>query len=428
MVAIKELSDKLNLFPLFMNLNLRYNPTHQGIMKGTKNISDLPKLSAHNFISKDLPYDFCVSESLTILNKNINSIKNKKIAIGISGGTDSSINTLLLSKKDDISLKLFSIGFNDQSDEFKDARIVAKLANREYKEFIQEDIITDLPLMVWKFDAPKSNLWPYYNFKIVKDLGADATLSGEGGDELFGGYYFRYMEYLKNIPNSPFRRAKRYLYARKRDWIPNQHRMFGKKFKKNKEAFYKSNDLISFFVPTFNNKLPYLDQIFLADFNFKLRFDFNFVDCVFARKEKIQIHSPFLKSNIIKFATHIPHKYKFNKLTSKMILRDILKKIGAPKKIYEKPKQGWGMKPITIWNRGLADKCERFLIDGNLVRDGWINRIWVRNIFSLIEKKKKTQPESTYPYINKMWDILSFEIFYIQKILKESKNGHISNW
>ena len=46
-----------------------------------------------------------------------------------------------------------------------------------------------------------------------------------------------------------------------------------------------------------------------------------------------------------------------------MILRDILKKIGAPKKIYEKPKQGWGMRPITIWNRGLDDKCERVLLD-----------------------------------------------------------------
>jgi len=425
---MKELSNQLNLFPLFMNLNLRFNPTPKGVIKGTKNSSNLPKLSYQNFISKDIPYDFCVNRTLDILRKNINSIKNKRIAIGLSGGTDSSINTLLLSTNDDISLKLFCIGFNDQSDEFNDARIVAKLANQEYKEFIQEDIITDLPLMVWKFGAPKSNLWPYYNFKIVKELGADATLSGEGGDELFGGYFFRYLEYLKSIPRTPFGRAKRYLYARKRDWIPNQNGMFGKKFKKNKEANYKSDDLISFFVPTFKNRLSYLDQIFLADYNFKLRFDFNFVDCVFAREEKIKIHSPFLKSNIINFATHIPHKYKFNKLTSKMILRDILKKIGAPKKIYEKPKQGWGMRPITIWNRGLDDKCERFLLDGNLVRDGWINRTWVQNVFSFIEKKKKMMPESTYPFINKIWDILSFEIFYIQKILKESKNGYISNW
>ena len=170
-----------------MNLNLRYNPTPSGVIKGSKNSSNLSKLSYQNFISKDIPYDFCVNKTLDILSKNINSIKNKRIAIGLSGGTDSSINSLLLSKNDDISLKLFCIGFSDQSDEFDDARIVAKLANREYKEYYQDDIITDLPLMVWKFGAPKSNLWPYYNFKIVKELGAEATLSGEGGDELFGG-------------------------------------------------------------------------------------------------------------------------------------------------------------------------------------------------------------------------------------------------
>ena len=76
-----------------------------------------------------------------ILEKNIKSIKNKKIAIGISGGTDSSINTLLLSQRDDISLKLFSIGFNDESDEFDDARIIAKLGNCEYKEVVLEVII-----------------------------------------------------------------------------------------------------------------------------------------------------------------------------------------------------------------------------------------------------------------------------------------------
>ncbi len=93
-------------------------------------------------------------------------------------------------------LKCFCIGFNDKDDEFDDARKVAKLVNCEYKEIIIEDVLQDLPLLIWKFNAPKSNLWPYYNLKAVKELGANTTLSGEGGDELFGGYYFRYKKYL----------------------------------------------------------------------------------------------------------------------------------------------------------------------------------------------------------------------------------------
>lgn len=409
-------------------LNLRYNPTEKGILKGSKNKSDILKLSYRDFLEKNLSYGFCVNKTQEILEKNIQSIRNKKIAIGLSGGTDSSINTLLLSKRDDISLKLFSIGFNDESDEFEDARIIAKLANCEYKEVVLEDIITEMPEMVWQFGSPKSNLWPYYNSKTVKTLGATATLSGEGGDELFGGYFFRYLNYLKIIPKTPFQKAKRYLFSRTRDWTPNQTRLFGTKFKKNKKNLYTSKDLISFFAPTFDNKLPYLNQIFLADFNYKLRLDFNYVDTVFAKKQKIQIYTPFLNKNLIQFATHIPYKYKLSKKTSKMILRDILKKIGTPKRIYEKPKQGWGMRPTTIWNRGLSDKCEKFLMNGTLVRDGWINRHWLKETFQLIENKKRINEATIYPFINKMWDVLSFEIFYIQRILNESKKGKIVDW
>ena len=338
------------------------------------------------------------------------------------------MNTLLLSRNENVLLKCFCIGFNDKDDEFDDARKVAKLVNCEYKEIIIEDVLQDLPLLIWKFNAPKSNLWPYYNLKAVKELGANTTLSGEGGDELFGGYYFRYKKYLEITPRTPFQRAKRYLYSRKRDSVPNQHRIFGNRFKRNGKLLFNSKNLISHFEKVFKNKLSYLNQIFLADFNFKLRFDYNFVDNVFAKTEGVNIVSPFLTKNMIQFASHIPSSYKLGSNTSKMILRDILKKLGAPAQIYEKPKQGWGMQPTTVWERGLADRCERFLLNGNLVRDEWINKQWLKDAYSFIENKKNTDKETTYPFINKIWDILSFEIFYRQKILKESKNGKIGNW
>ena len=86
------------------------------------------------------------------------------------------------------------------------------------------------------------------------------------------------------------------------------------------------------------------------------------------------------------------------------------------------------MKPTTVWKNGLDDKCERFLFDGTAVRDGWINKKWVKETYSIIDKKKNSNPEFIYSHINKIWDVLSFEIFYRQRILKESKNGMISGW
>lgn len=418
----------LNLKPLFFYLSIRYNPTDLAIIRGFHNRPELVKLRPSDFNKHLLSYDYCVKKTEEMLKKNISSIKEKKVAIGLSGGTDSSLNTIFLSKNENIDLKCFCVGFGDTDDEFKDARTVAKLANCELKEIIIDNIMKDLPLLIWKFGAPKSNLWPYYNFKIVKQLGASTTLSGEGGDELFGGYYFRYKKYLEKIPRIPFERAKWYIFARTREWVPNQYRMFGKRFKEKRKLVVGVKDLVSHFLSAFDNNLSYLNQIFLADFNYKLRYDFNFVDSVFATTEKVKLESPFLKSNIINFATHIPSQFKVGKNTSKMILRDILKRNGAPEHIYNKPKQGWGMKPTTIWKSDLGDKCREFLLDGNLVRDGWINREWLKETISIIEKNKNVDSENTHRYVNKIWDVLSFEIFYIQRVLGESKHGKISNW
>lgn len=417
---------KINQESLFYTLSLRYNPTKNGIIQGTKNYPNLKALSYRNFTQRNFDYKSCVEKTESILNQNISKVKDKNVAIGLSGGTDSSLNALILSKNNRTNLKLFCIGFGDEKDEFNDARLVAKLTNRDYREFIIKDIVKDFPDRVWEFGSPKSNLWIYYNFKIVKKLGAKTTLSGEGGDELFGGYYFRYKNYLKKNPKSAFERAKWYIFGRSRDWIPNYHNMFGSKFKESLKIYDKK--IINLFVDNFKNDLPFISQIFLSDYNHKLRFDFELTDNIFATKEKIRVVSPFLNSNLINFATHIPTSFKISENSSKMILREILKKNGMPRKIYEKPKQGWGMNPITIWKQGLDDKCEKFLFDGNVVRDGWIDKKFIKEIFSIIEQNKNSNPEKTYPFINKIWDLLSFEIFYLQRILFESKKGKITGW
>ena len=422
------MNNSINPTSLFLTLSLRYNPTKNSILSRQKNIPSLRALNSKNFSELPMDYNHCLKKTEEFLEKSISRISEKKIAIGLSGGTDSSLNALFASKSEKINLKLFCMGFGDSSDEFKDAEKIAKMCNADYHEIIIDDIVKDLPQRIWEFGSPKSNLWVYYNFKTVKKLGANATLSGEGGDELFGGYFFRYKKYLQNIPKTPFERAKRYVFSRPRDSISNYQSLFGKNIQNYKRTILDSNVIISKFLPAFQNKLPFLSQIFLADYNYKLRFDFKMVDDIFAKNEKIKIYSPFLNKDLIHFATHIPNNFKLSKNTSKMILRDLLKKLGAPKSIYEKPKQGWGMKPTTIWKQGLDDKCERFLFDSYVVRDNWINKKWIKNTFNYIEKNKNSNPEKTYPYINKIWDVLSFEIFYIQKILNQSKHGNISNW
>jgi len=52
-----------------MMLNLRYNPTDKGILKGTQNKSNVSKLTYKDFSEKNFSYDFCVNKTLEILEK-----------------------------------------------------------------------------------------------------------------------------------------------------------------------------------------------------------------------------------------------------------------------------------------------------------------------------------------------------------------------
>src|SRR5579863_7511558 len=150
------LNESMNIKQLFFYLSVRYNLTNTGVIKGTKNTPHLNKISAVDFTEWDLDYYYCVKKTENILRHNIYLIHDKKVAIGLSGGTDSSLNAILLSKNDKISLKCFCIGFNDADDEFDDARSVAQMVGCDYREIVIDDVVQDLPLQIWKFGAPKS--------------------------------------------------------------------------------------------------------------------------------------------------------------------------------------------------------------------------------------------------------------------------------
>jgi asparagine synthase (glutamine-hydrolysing) len=115
------------------------------------------------------------------------------VGVLLSGGIDSSVLAALAATESSKRLQTFSIGFEERAfDELEDARKVAERYDTDHHELVLRPDVADLlPKIVATFDEPfaDSSALPTY---VVSELAArhvKVGLSGEGGDELFGGYY-----------------------------------------------------------------------------------------------------------------------------------------------------------------------------------------------------------------------------------------------
>jgi asparagine synthase (glutamine-hydrolysing) len=124
----------------------------------------------------------------------------------LSGGLDSSLIAYIGSKLSKKKIKTFSIGLSADSPDLKHARIMAKFLNSEHNEilFSIEEGIESLGKVIFHIESydtttVRSSTPMYLIGKKIKELYPDlkVLLSGEGSDELFGGYL-----YFKNSPSS----------------------------------------------------------------------------------------------------------------------------------------------------------------------------------------------------------------------------------
>src|SRR5207302_1485304 len=120
-------------------------------------------------------------------------VSDVPVGVMLSGGVDSALLAALAAEESPEPLRTFSIGFEERSfDELADARRVAERYGTRHRELVlRPDAALLLPALAAAFDEPfgDSSALPTY---LVSRLAAEdvkVALSGEGGDELFGGYY-----------------------------------------------------------------------------------------------------------------------------------------------------------------------------------------------------------------------------------------------
>jgi len=388
-------------------LTIRYNP---------EETSTIPRLTWKNLSNKYDDSDGKKTQKLleTSLSQMIPD-DEKVLCVSLSSGIDSTLSLALLRKvfpeKKIVAIcGVFKKGF----DESKQAEKIAKKFDTEFKIVHMNSIFTNMPKIISITGNPK---WNTYNHLISKEAKKHSNIlvTGDGADEIFSGYTFRYKKFLDSCTSSDNWKTKtiKYLDCHNRDWVPDQNKMFGSTIQ------FNWNDIYKYFKSSFSSKLPSLLQVMMADFNGKLLYDFIPTSKSISKYYKISILSPFVNNEVIDFGMNLNmlQKYDFKSQKGKLVLRKITKRLGIK---HIDNKIGFSPAILYDWEEFGKNICSKYLMDKDsyVFQQKLINYDWVLHAIEKIEN------DADIRYLNRLISILALEIWYrifISKELNSSK-------
>ena len=352
--------------------------------------------------------EFIEKAIVSAIRKKLDVSSVNKACIALSGGIDSTLILTLIKKTiPDLQVDAISIKFADSIDETENASRIAAELDTNHHIVYEDNYLRELPKAISIIKLP---FWVLHWYHVVKKSQSLSKYlaSGDGGDELFGGYTFRYKKFLSLIGSNstPLEKAKAYLSCHERDRVPDQEKLFGKKSKFSWESIYET------LVPYFDNPLSPIEQVFLADYNGKLLYNFNPVNTKILNHFGVESISPLLSEDMISHALSIPfqHKYDGTKDIGKMSLRKLLSKYNM-EKLIQNEKLGFNVNTLNLWKSFGQSLCQEYLIDSEITKNGWINKEWISKYIDRTDLDVK--------YVNKFLGLLAFEIWYRLFITKD---------
>ena len=375
---------------------------------------NLPRKTWEDFVPTENYLNSEIIEKLICnsIEKKLEKFSGKKISIALSGGVDSTLVLSLIRKVNpDIDIQAISIKFADSIDETIDAAKIADTFNAEHHVVNLENYLSELPRAISMIKMPFWDLHWYYVVKASQNL-SKILISGDGGDELFGGYTFRYKKFLSltSESSSPIEKVLAYLQCHERDRVSDQEKIFNQKSKFSWESIHKQ------LLPHFDNTLSRLEQVFLADYNGKLLYNFNPINSKIIEGFDMELLTPILNDELISSAPHMKKSSKYDEINDvgKLPLREILEKNGHDS-LVGKQKLGFNVNTINLWKNHGHTLCKEFLNDSRAVKDGWINNDWIQKYIDSSELDVK--------YVNKFFGILAFEVWYRIFVTKEMNSN-----
>ena len=378
-------------------LTLRYDPTGQA--------SDTLRRLTYKDIStrqKPTPSSEEIESNIrAVIRKYVIETNSKKISLALSTGIDSNVILYLIRDEfPSIDLHCVSVSF-DENSEAGTAKKIAESKSCYFHNVIIDNPLKDLPYLISIVKEPRWNLYQYYFIEKSSQL-SNLVFTGDGGDELFGGYTFRYRKFLSSYNEylSWENKARLYLDCHDRDWVPDQDQVFGPNLNFDWTKIYL------LFREYFDNDLEPLDQVFMADYHGKLMYDFVPTNRKFFDHFNILGVAPLLDPLLVNISLKMPPFSKYDKIHNlgKIPLREILRKTNIGH--ISNTKIGFGMDIRCLWNRTAKEIVISNLDNARLFKDKIISpQFYERSL-------KHIDDTGDVRYISKMLQLLSLEIWY----------------
>jgi asparagine synthase (glutamine-hydrolysing) len=325
------------------------------------------------------------------------------VGVLLSGGVDSGGIAALAAAESRDPVKTFSIGFEEQGfDELSRARLVAERYGTDHHELVlRPDAVELLPKLVESFDEPfgDSSALPTY---LVSELAAGSVkvaLSGEGGDELFGGYYTYVADLLaprvgplaalarpliERLPSRTDRvgfdyKAKRFARAaagqnpltRHLSWKEIYSAARRQELLGDRDPGWDPFDLYRERYAETAGAEP-LARVQDVDLGIYLVDDLLVKTDRLSMAHSLELRVPFLDPRVAEFALGLPTGMKVRGFAKKRLLRRALAPL-LPREIVHGRKQGFSI-PIAAWLRGPLEPFAREVLSAaNLERQGCLD-------------------------------------------------------
>jgi asparagine synthase (glutamine-hydrolysing) len=367
------------------------------------------------------------------------------VGVLLSGGVDSASLAALAAQETIEPVHTFTIGFAERSfDERADARLVAQRYGTEHHELLvrpEPELL--LRALAEAFDEPfaDSSALPTY---LVSQLAAEhvkVALSGEGGDELFGGYYTYAADLVADrlaplarvarplveaLPSSTRKasldyKAKRFVRAAH---LPSLERHHGWKEIFSPDARAELTERRSGFDPVDVYRVRYAETHGAPELARLQDVDFGvyLVDDLLVKTDRASMaHSlearvPFLDPLVTNLAFALPTRLKVRGLAKKVLLRKAVEPL-LPRDVVHGRKRGFSI-PATAWLRGELEPFARETLAADVLRrQGFFHP---EPVARLLDEHVAGRAD----WSRQLWGLLAFTLWYERHVEQEPPRLH----
>ncbi len=367
-------------------------------------------------------------------------ISDVPVGTFLSSGIDSAIVTAISSKINP-GIKAFTVAFGVKGySEIDDASAITRHLDVEHIKVMRdvEDFKDAFEKVVWSLDFPVADPSTVAIYLVCQEAARHlkVVLSGEGADELFGGYKVydesRFSSKIYGLP-SPIRSVLNYLARVLPDWVkgknllyrgttPLSERYIGNAFvftEKEKKKFLNTFDpTLRFYQPEqeiYNhakaNGLSPMQQMQYVDMRSWIRGDILVKGDRLSMHHSLEVRVPFLDKEVFRVAALLCDEDKLSHGTTKFILRDAFRDL-VDEATFLRPKLGYPV-PVRVWLKNELYPWAKEILE-NMTCTDYINR---EAALKMLEDHREGRADN----YRKLWTILVFATWYRLYVTERDK-------